>query len=166
MKLVFGLLILLISSTLPFSANAQVVDNTVIGACYNKMNDNQGGGNCFGIASNTCQNSRTADFDGNITYGITQCLNAEMQVWDALLNSNYQSLLKLLVQQEDGAFTNDPDRSDALQNAQRAWIKFRDTECMRLYAQWQDGTIRSNVHASCMLNMTARRAVALIGDMR
>jgi uncharacterized protein YecT (DUF1311 family) len=57
------------------------------------------------------------------------------------------------------------DRSDALRDAQRAWIAFRDADCAARYAMWQDGTIRTIVGANCHLTMTAQRTIEL-RDMR
>ena len=53
-------------------------------------------------------------------------------------------------------------RVEALRDAQRAWIAFRDAECAMEYAAWGTGSIRSIAGADCMMSLTAERTVRLI----
>ena len=50
---------------------------------------------------------------------------------------------------------------NALRDAQRAWIAYRDAECGLAYARWQDGSMRVIVAANCLMTMTAQRAIEL-----
>lgn len=75
------------------------------------------------------------------------CLGAETRLQDARLNATY----KLLMADVSAA------RKKQLQDAQRAWIKYRDANC-GFYADPEGGTL-ANVSASdCMMQMTLHRA--------
>lgn len=88
---------------------------------------------------------------GQSTAGMIDCIGTEWQAQDARLNRAYQAALKRLEL---------PRQKAALQKAQRAWIAFRDADCVSLYDQdW--GTISRIEAASCRLDRTARRADAL-----
>lgn len=102
---------------------------------------------CIGAASNICMQT---DYS---TLGMTECMGRETDWWDSQLNVHYASLEESL---EPSLFTS-------LQQAQRAWIAFRDASCGFEYELWSEGTIRSIVGASCMLELTAQRADALSG---
>ena len=128
---------------------AQQVDSGTVRSCFAQTQIGEISPDCLGAASNNCQDQ---GFD--TTMGMTQCIQAETAVWDAILNAQYRSTRAALSAQ-------DPALKDHLLTAQRAWIAFRDAECALDYARWQDGSIRSVVHANCMLVMTARRSLEL-----
>ncbi|MEP1587623.1 MAG: lysozyme inhibitor LprI family protein [Tateyamaria sp.] len=156
----------LIALGMPSFAQDPIVDRAVIEACHAEMVREFTEVECVGDAANACQGIHTSGFDGGTTRGISQCLEAETKVWDELLNLTYLSTQRLLAEQEDDARSNDPDRTDTFRDAQRAWITFRDAECLRLFSKWQDGTIRSNVFHGCLMTMTAERAIALVERTR
>ena len=81
---------------------------------------------------------------------IMDCVSAETQRQDARLNQIYKSL-------GDGL---SPARKAHLLDAQRAWIKFRDTNC-RFYLDPQGGTVAQLLAADCVLRLTAERAQEL-----
>ena len=103
---------------------------------------------CIGAASDICMDTEDG---GSTTIGISACLGRETAWWDSQLNVHYASLEQTL----------DPDVFSSLRTAQRAWIGYRDAACAFAYDLWRGGSIRSTVHASCMLDETARRAAAL-----
>jgi uncharacterized protein YecT (DUF1311 family) len=90
------------------------------------------------------------DKSGGVTPTMIDCITAELKRQDALLNRNYQKLMASL----------SAGRKKALLEAQRAWIKFRDTNCDFYYDP--DGGTAARVDANeCLLNATADRAKEL-----
>ncbi len=106
---------------------------------------------CAGDAANICQ----ALPGGSTTTGIVECLRAETDIWDAMLNEEYGKARTTFDR------IGGEDLKIRLRDAQRAWIAFRDAECTMRYHQWIGGTIRTVVGANCHLQMTANRAIAL-----
>ncbi len=102
---------------------------------------------CIGAASGICMEQP----GGFTTQGMSQCTSAETEVWDGYLNRAYKARMAEIT----------PDQKTALREAQRAWIAFRDADCGLQYQMFIDGTMRSNIYTGCMLDMTARRALAL-----
>jgi uncharacterized protein YecT (DUF1311 family) len=130
----------------------QCFENTEIGAVYPT---------CLGQASGQCQDQP----GGSTTIGITDCILAETVEWDAILNEEYKATQQVNEAADTDGLSQVMDRADALRDAQRAWIAFRDADCGARYAMWQDGTVRTIVAANCHLTMTAQRAIEL-RDMR
>lgn len=139
---------------LPAGAQAQSgSDNQIMIACIEAARSAMAGEtgrpqDCIGALSGPCMESP----QGSSTVGTNECLGAETQWWDAFLNERYNVLRKSI----------DGESALALRDAQRAWIAFRDAECGLHHTYWREGTIRSTVHAICMLEMTASRAIALV----
>lgn len=136
------------------------VDAAAVKACFS--NGTGPGADCIGAASELCMERTEGGFS---TLGMAECVAAETGVWDRLLNETYQ-ILRADLDEADaqaGGRAGDQgvDRSDALRDAQRAWIAYRDAECLLRWAQFQDGTIRTTVAAACHLDFTARRAFEL-----
>ncbi len=102
---------------------------------------------CIGAAAGICMEQP----GGFTTQGMSQCTSAETEVWDGYLNREYKARMAEIT----------PDQRTALRDAQRAWIAFRDADCGLQYQMFIDGSIRSNIYTGCMLEMTARRALAL-----
>ena len=142
-------------------ASDDLIDRARVMACYQEHIEARDGLNCIGAAAQACQDIHTDQFEGSTTFGIAACLSAEAEIWDEVLNINYRLRKAEMAAQdtEDGAPLI--GRVEALRTAQRAWIAFRDADCMRLYSEYQGGTIRTIIGASCHLNMTAKRAVDL-----
>lgn len=93
------------------------------------------------------QYSDCMDKSGGVTETMVGCIIIEYQHQDARLNKAYQALMGDL-----GA-----ERKKQLQIAQRAWIKFRDTNC-KFYDD-PDGGSLARVNANgCMMSTTADRA--------
>lgn len=84
-----------------------------------------------------------------VTVAMADCASAEIEVQDARLNAAYQQVMRGL---EEGP-------RQKLRDAQRAWIKFRDTKCA---AESQGGGTMDMLNGgSCILEATARRATEL-----
>lgn len=138
------------------AAQAQQVDRYAVQACFSGAAIGDTTPVCIGQASNACQ------MQGNTTtQDIAECIQAETQVWDALLNTEYKALRADLRSRNNTVSGNQLDLNEQLLTAQRAWIAYRDAECSFAYARWQDGSIRSVVHANCLMVMTARRTIEL-----
>jgi uncharacterized protein YecT (DUF1311 family) len=144
------------------SAPARPADLAEIEACLASAKERPE--TCIGAISNRCQ---SATPEGATTPGIVDCTARETAAWDRLLNTRYAAVMVEARQADDElADGASPGAADSLKIAQRAWVEFRDAECDRLYQLWRGGTIRSPVAASCHLEETARRAIALSnGDL-
>ena len=84
------------------------------------------------------------------TAGMTDCISAETARQDARLNENYKRLMSKL----------SAKRRNALREAQRAWVKFRDTNCS-FYFDPDGGTAALLDGRDCFLQATANRAKEL-----
>ena len=80
------------------------------------------------------------------------CITAENQRQGSQLNKAYKALMAELP----------TPRRAQLQNAQRAWLKYRDANCA-FYADSDGGTLARVNANSCMLTATAQRARELEG---
>lgn len=94
------------------------------------------------------------DKSGGVTFEMRECISAEYERQDLLLNRNYQALMADLT----------PERKKQLQTAQRLWLQYRDANC-QFYADPDGGTLAGIAAADCVLQMTANRARELI-DLR
>lgn len=106
--------------------------------------------NCIGAASNPCMENEEGGYS---TIGMAECVGRETNWWDSQLNVHYASLEETL----------DADLFASLRDAQRSWLAYRDASCGFEYELWSEGTIRTLVYASCILDSTAQRAYALSG---
>ena len=88
------------------------------------------------------------DKAGGVTSDMLNCIGAEMKVQDAQLNENYKNLVTKISK----------TRKNELQEAQRAWIKFRELNC-NFYGD--DGSIAQVAINSCFLDATMDRAKEL-----
>ena len=85
-----------------------------------------------------------------ITAEAINCMLAETRRQDARLNENYKKLLS----------KSAAERKNALIEAQRAWIRFRDANC-GFYADPEGGSAARMAANECLLNATADRAKEL-----
>ncbi|MEM7509052.1 MAG: lysozyme inhibitor LprI family protein [Pseudomonadota bacterium] len=117
---------------------------------------------CIGTISGPCQEQPS----GATTIGIVDCLNREHRAWDTLLNRWWPDM-KADAEATDASNReygiDAPDASETLLNAQRAWLSYRDAECTFQWLRYAGGTIRGPVAASCMMEMTAERAIGFYG---
>ena len=87
------------------------------------------------------------DQSGGTTLAMIECISAETRRQDVRLNKAYKALM---------AEVTSP-RKAQLQDAQRAWIKYRDANCA--FYDDPDGGTLARVNANgCMMNATADRA--------
>jgi uncharacterized protein YecT (DUF1311 family) len=90
------------------------------------------------------------DKAGGVTADMLECASHEKTRQDARLNENYKKLMPKL----------SAKRKKMLLEAQRAWIKFRDTNC-RFYFDPEGGTAAVLAGNGCFLQATADRAKEL-----
>lgn len=148
---------------LPFSLKAQetpFVDEAKIEACFERTPANVNYPSCAFDEANECQGRP----GGSTTLGMVECMNAEMAVWDKLLNREYGVVRQIYAGRDQSVSGTEWDGAEeALVAAQRAWIAFRDADCKRAYLSHQGGSMRSISHASCMLEKTVGRVFELRG---
>lgn len=84
-----------------------------------------------------------------VTVAMADCTSAEIEAQDAKLNVAYQQAMRGL---EEGP-------RQKLREAQRAWIKFRDTKCAS--EANSGGTMDILNSGSCILDATVRRTIEL-----
>jgi uncharacterized protein YecT (DUF1311 family) len=90
--------------------------------------------------------------DGS-TAGMVEAITAAQEKWEAKLNSAYKVLKQKMPSEEFAA----------LQQAQRAWIAFRDKqiESYGITYGLMDGTMWTPIHAGAIMRITKERALEL-----
>jgi uncharacterized protein YecT (DUF1311 family) len=90
--------------------------------------------------------------DGS-TAGMVEAITAAQEKWEAKLNSAYKVLKQKMPSEEFAA----------LQQAQRAWIAFRDKqiESYSITYGLMDGTMWTPIHAGAVMSITKERALEL-----
>jgi uncharacterized protein YecT (DUF1311 family) len=92
---------------------------------------------------------------------------------DAAMNVAYRAAM-MRMKQRDVVPEHDPDArqftgpgyQDALLTAQRAWLKFRDSECLIEGYQFRGGSAQSMAVAQCKATLTKARTAQLKGLAR
>jgi len=116
---------------------------------------------CAGRAAETCMEANPL---GTSTQGMSFCLDQEWRWWDSALNIAYGRLMPMersadAANAAAGGYA--ASRADGLRAMQRAWIGWRDAHCAYEALQWDGGTGAGPVATACLLEMTARQALAL-----
>lgn len=89
---------------------------------------------------------------GGATVNMLDCIATEMKMQDVRLNTAYKEVIAQL----------SPARKKQLQDAQRAWLKYRDANC-NFYADSDGGTMAAVSSNDCVMSTTASRAKELEG---
>lgn len=133
-----------------------------IPACLYGAEDRPMAEACIGLGARACMEGTP---DGGTTVGMMECLLAERDTWDRLLNQEYAAA-RTRAEGHDAAerpyFPEFAVRVTQLRDAQRAWIAFRDAECTLHYGAWGSGSMRQIAGADCLLQMTAQRTIDLM----
>ena len=95
----------------------------------------------------TKQHAACMDKSGGTTVGMIDCITAETKRQDVQLNKVYKALMAEL----------SAPRKTQLQEAQRAWIKYRDVNC-GFYYDPDGGTLAAVNANDCVMSATANRA--------
>ncbi|EAU40217.1 hypothetical protein FP2506_11692 [Fulvimarina pelagi HTCC2506] len=148
----------------PFDAAAQsgttsTEPRTAVDACLSRTSQDAQG-SCIGAYADACMDTS----EGQTTLGMTNCVRAESDAWDAILNENYQASMteaKAVDADRSVSSSTDSEAAASLRAAQRAWITFRDAECARIFELYKDGSIRLPLTAGCVNRLTAERALEL-----
>jgi uncharacterized protein YecT (DUF1311 family) len=106
--------------------------------------------NCRVRSSAHLEHWTARDKANGVNPEIIDCMVAETKRQDVRLNENYKKIMPKLSK----------DRKKALLEAQRAWIKFRDTNC-NFYDDPAGGQSAIVTAKECLLNAAADRAIEL-----
>ena len=116
-----------------------------IEACYMDHEPDARREQCVGAYATACMDLNS---EGSTTIGMIECLAEERDAWDVRLNARYAELQPLL--------HNDRGR-EALRDAQRAWIAYRDAECLFSSSRVAGGSIYNYIHTQCLNRITKSR---------
>ncbi|MBM9615498.1 DUF1311 domain-containing protein [Desulfobulbus rhabdoformis] len=94
--------------------------------------------------------SRCMEKAGGVTVDMLNCIAQETKLQDQRLNRAYKRVMQ---EQSEG-------QKQALKNAQRAWIRYRDANC-QFYADPDGGSLAGVMASDCLLQTTASRALEL-----
>jgi len=149
---------------LPASAGPLEDDADTIEACMTTAWPRDVLSLCAGVVANPCQ----AAAEGDRMTGIRVCLEREGQAWEILLGRLWPKMMNRAREIDAANETvglGFDSAAETLEQAQRAWTVYRDSECRHNYASWGAGDFRNVAHAACMLDITARRSVDFHGKL-
>jgi len=98
---------------------------------------------CIGLISDPCIDKDTST--------AVACQEREMRIWDEKLNAAFK----------DARAHVDAATGEALKEAQRAWIAFRDAKCAVSKKEYEGGTMATIMVADCKRTETGRRALEM-----
>ncbi|MGB0901394.1 lysozyme inhibitor LprI family protein [Halocynthiibacter sp.] len=116
---------------------------------------------CVGVSANACMETP----GGASTVGMGFCLQAEHQMWDALLNEAYTNLRTRLAENDANTDEGAPNQVDALRDMQRAWITYRDANCAFERSLWGNGSGAGMAQLACLMNETAQQYFVLASEI-
>lgn len=128
--------------------------------CLAAAETSDAGQACIGLSTNNCTQSP----DGGTTVGMTFCLDQERDLWDVLLNKNYQARMaeaKQIDAEMRELGSSVASQENALRSMQQAWIPFRDASCDYERSKWGGGTGGGPATVACLMQLTARQALQL-----
>ena len=94
---------------------------------------------------------------------LNQCAYADWQAADARLNLAYKRAMALLKEWDAGLPPEERGGAEALRNAQRAWITFRDEACAAEGYAMKGGSAEPLLVYGCMRRLTEERTNHLLG---
>lgn len=142
----------------PVAAQEQVFDAALAEACLESAGVAGAFEACIGQAAERCMEESEG---GQTTVGMGQCLQAEAQWWDTVLNATYGELLAFSKEMDAETGAEGPGQEAALRDMQRAWIAYRDARCGFERSQWGRGSGAGPAVAACMMTETAQQARVL-----
>jgi len=107
---------------------------------------------CVGVVSTPCQQT----YQGSTEAGTNACLRRESAVWDERLNESYKRWIDACGETKVCA---------ARRKFAKAWLAARDARCALPWIEMQ-GTMANLLTNFCLLDVTARHAIWLGGDVR
>jgi uncharacterized protein YecT (DUF1311 family) len=155
MTRLFALLALLLPA--PAVAQDLYFDATPTEECV--LNTGHAGNpkDCIGVSAMICMDQPS----GETTYGMSFCLDNELQYWDGVLNQNYQQLRAAMQQADRGLPSHLAVQATTLRDMQRAWIAYRDARCGHEASLWQGGTGSGPAYLNCAMMLTGEQALYL-----
>ena len=93
---------------------------------------------------------------------INACGKLTLAKKDKELNAAYQKLMKSLASDAKGDDTNYGAVKKHLVDAQRSWVKFRDSDCQGMLTFYESGSIRGSVYLRCLTERTEQRTKELL----
>jgi uncharacterized protein YecT (DUF1311 family) len=89
------------------------------------------------------------------------CAARDYETADAELNTQYQSVRKVLEERDSSAGEDGEGAVKALLAAQRAWIAYRDANCEAVGFQARGGSMEPLLVSSCLADMSRKRTEEL-----
>jgi len=108
------------------------------------------------------QSEPDIDCDSPMTQGeMNICASRDYETADAELNTQYQSVRKVLAERDSSAGEDGAGAVKALLAAQRAWIAYRDANCEAVGFQARGGSMEPLLVSSCLADMSRKRTEEL-----
>lgn len=115
---------------------------------------------CRGVAASACLDA-AAEPTPEVA---AACTAAEAEGWRTLAAQTAGALV--VMADELGVGGEGAGQAALVARAQRAWAEFRDADCAQLGALAEPGAARDGVVATCRLDRSAERALALLARRR
>ena len=109
----------------------------------------------------SAQDWNCTDWDNLPQQGMNYCSGLEFDKADAELNTMWKTVMPRLKQWDAELEISDTGYANAVLEAQRAWIAFRDTQCTAEGFQVHGGTMQPLIINSCLAKMTRARTKQL-----
>lgn len=112
------------------------------------------GTNLYAQVANPCTSQKnTIEIDG--------CAKFTFENKDKQLNIAYQKLIKTLATDDKDDITDYREVREILTEAQKNWVKYRDSDCKGKLSLHSTGTIRGWAYFSCLTERTEQRTKEL-----
>jgi uncharacterized protein YecT (DUF1311 family) len=97
-------------------------------------------------------------------YEAQSCLSGEISQADGKLNEAYRRAQAVIAADPQTPTDQKATWQDNLTKAQRAWITFRDADCLfeLIGAEWHNGSGTTAAQQACVLDKTQRRTKELL----
>lgn len=128
-------------------------------ACFANIVEGQNPDTCIGVSALACME---ANEGGMSTVGMGDCLNRELEYWDARLNDIYhrvRAAAKATDTEMEEIGASVASQADAMRDMQRAWIAYRDATCEYERTMWGGGTGGGPATVACHMKLTAEQAL-------
>ena len=150
-----ALALLLIAAMTPARAGEVVFDPASLDSCWAEHGR---AGSCIGAGYTPCMEATPF---GASNQGMTHCMAAELDWWEALVARLLDDL-----REAEAAFDAAPlepwpylpPALDALERTQALWEAWAEARCDYMTIEFLGGTMRGPVWVGCRLELTARQA--------
>ena len=102
------------------------------------------------------------DIDKSAEVGVSECLASLAEKQDKALNQNYHKAMKLIKEQfdpdvQEGSGGSSQLPSEVFKQAQEAWLKFRDAQCLSEDLSGGGSSGSTDDYQTCLCNVTLHR---------